>query len=116
APLPGRGPLGGGRETRYLATVAIAIAVAMAGALLLFLARRRRPAAAPVPPLAPLAPAAPAPIDDETARLARTIAELDAEFERRASPTPEERAAYDARRMELKHALARALDARRQHV
>ena len=30
--------------------------------------------------------------------------------------TPEERAAYDGRRMELKHALARALDARRQHV
>jgi len=60
----------------------------------------------PTPAVAPRA-------EGESARLARAIAALDADFERRANPSDEERAEYRARRDALKQQLARELDARK---
>jgi uncharacterized protein (DUF58 family) len=51
--------------------------------------------------------------DSERARLAHAILALDADFERRANPSDEERAEYLARREALKQQLARELDARK---
>lgn len=91
-----------GRGT-YLAIVMLAIGTAM----LIVLARsfaRRRPAGA-----------APGLVDlpDDPDRLAREVAALDAAFERMPSPTDEARAAYAARRADLKLRLAAALAVRK---
>ena len=82
----------------YLAALGAVIGGAMVVALLRALAFRRR--------LAP-AGAAPAAAD----RIAHEIASLDRAFEQRASPSEEERAAYAARRAELKTRLTSALAA-----
>jgi len=98
------GATGANRTTLYMAVVA-AIGAAMLLALARAFTRRTRVARAPS------APAGPSP-----ERLAREIADLDVAFERRSSPGEEERAAYQARRGELKaqltDALARRADAR----
>jgi hypothetical protein len=104
APKVGAPPI----DRRYVVGLALGIAAVMAGALALVFSRRRRAVPAPAS-----APAGAPQVDDESARLARAIAALDAEFERRANPTEEERAEYRARRQELKQRLARELDARK---
>ncbi len=58
------------------------------------------------------APPAPRPVD----RLARDIAELDAQMETTPNASDEERALYARRRAELKSALARALDEERREA
>ena len=85
-----------GRGT-YLAIVLLAIGTAM----LIVLARsfaRRRPAGIGAVEL-----------PDDPDRLAREVAALDAAFERMPAPTDESRAAYQARRSDLKQRLAVAL-------
>jgi hypothetical protein len=95
-------------DKRFVVGLAVAIAVIMAGAFAFVLLRRRRAAAAgaPSPVVAPRE-------EEESARLARAIAALDADFERREHPSDEERADYRARREALKRQLARELDARK---
>jgi hypothetical protein len=72
--------------------------------MLVALARafRRREAPAPLR-------LARAPAPDTPERLARVIADLDDEFERRAAPTEAQRAEYAQMRAELKSRLAAAL-------
>lgn len=95
-------------DKRYIVGLAVAIAIIMASAFALVLVRRRRRA-----PVAAPAPAVPPHTEDESARIARAIAALDADFERRANPSEDERAEYRARREALKQRLARELDARK---
>ena len=97
-------------QQRYLTILAIALGVAMLGALGFVLARRRMPA-----PLVVGQPASPVQ-DDDADRLAREIASLDSEFERRPNPSDDARASYEQRRDFLKRSLARALDARRSRA
>jgi len=97
-------------QQRYLTILAIALGVAMLGALGFVLARRRMPA-----PLVVGQPASPVQ-DDDADRLAREIASLDSEFERRPNPSDDARVSYEQRRDFLKRSLARALDARRSRA
>jgi hypothetical protein len=83
--------------------LAIALGAAMLVALAASFALRRRRAAVPLAPIT-------MPSTKSVDGLARAIAELDSEFERRESLSEVERAAYRARRDELKQHLARALD------
>ena len=85
-----------GRGT-YLSIVLLAIGTAMLIVLARSFSRRR--------------PLVPGRIDlpDDPDRLAREVAALDAAFERMPAPTDEARAAYQARRQELKQRLAAAL-------
>jgi hypothetical protein len=87
------GPAGRPRVPQF-AVVAAALAALMLFALR-FVARRRAPA--------------PAAGEVEPERLAQRIASLDATFERRRSPTDEERATYQAERERLKRELTDAL-------
>lgn len=87
-----------GRGT-YVAIVLLAIGTAM----LIVLARsfsRRRPIGAGIGRVD---------MPDEPDRLAREVAALDAAFERMPAPNEETRAAYEARRADLKQRLAAAL-------
>lgn len=86
----------------WLVSLVTASAAAMA-LVLVRVARRRRPAPARVS-------IRPRGTERSSERLAREIAELDARVELAGSMPAEERAAYDARRAELKAALTRALD------
>lgn len=95
-----------GARERWLRWVALGTAAVMLAVLAFVLSRRRGTAARVVAPM----------LEDDTERLARAIAELDAAFEARATPTDAEREAYRARRAELKHALAHALDERRKRA
>jgi hypothetical protein len=86
--------------------IVIAVSLLMAAALGTILWRRRAPARVRVPAAIAAAPAS------AVDALVRELAMLDSDFERRASPTPEERASFDARRSELKARLNAALAAR----
>ena len=101
---------GGTFVERHLTALILALAGAMVLTLVVALSRRRGSARVPAPAPAPASRAAPSP---EAERIAREIAELDAAFAARTGATPADRRAHDARREELKRALARALDARR---
>lgn len=85
-----------GRGT-YLAIVLLAIGTAMLIVLARSFSRRRSLAPGRVE------------LPDDPDRLAREIAALDAAYERMPAPTDEARAAYQARRQELKQRLAVAL-------
>jgi hypothetical protein len=91
----------------YLAGIAIAIGAAMLIALAASFTRRARRAAAAAAPLAPV---------ESVDQLARSIADLDSEFERNAGPSDSDREAYHAKRLELKQRLARALDESRRRA
>lgn len=104
---PPSGPAGSFVERHTLALTA-ALATAMLIALVFALSRRRGTTPQPAPARAKRRADAPDPD-----ALARQIAELDAAFAARASPSAAERTNYEARRKKLKRALARALDARR---
>jgi hypothetical protein len=69
-------------------------AVVVGGVLIVLLRRRRRPPAA----------------DEDATALARQIAALDAEFERRAQPTAVERARYEKHRSKLKARLDQVIE------
>ncbi len=104
-------PTAGGTSKRalYLAGIAIAVGAAMLIALATAFTRRARP----VVPLAlgevPIAMTA-----DGPEAIARTIAALDADFERSGTHDAREHAAYRAQRDVLKRRLAVALDAQRR--
>ena len=89
----------GDSRMRWFAAVGIVCGLAMLGSIVVA-ARRRRvvSVAAPASPYRP-----------ETEELLRTIATLDAAFERNGDPTADERARYDAERAQLKARLAAAL-------
>ncbi|HSJ63070.1 MAG TPA: hypothetical protein VK922_04090 [Gemmatimonadaceae bacterium] len=95
--------LGQSRRSLYVAVVLIAFGAAMLVAIARTFARRgsvAAPVGSPMPPVPRSADA-----------LAREIAALDAEFERKPPQDREMREAYTARRAALKDALARALAA-----
>ena len=60
--------------------------------------------------------APPPPAAQSVDQLARSIAELDSEFERNSQPSENDREAYRAQRLELKRRLARALDESRRRA
>ena len=112
APAPGTPPL---NERFQVALVAV-IALLMLGALAVTFSRRRAAAGAfaAAAPMTGTTWVPPAPAEGaEAARLAREIAELDAEHERNGNGGADATEAYRARRAELKRALAAELDARR---
>jgi hypothetical protein len=92
----------------YLAGIAVAIGAAMLIALAASFARRAHRATVAWPPRAASA--------QSVDQLARSIADLDSEFERNARPSASDREAYHARRVELKQRLARALDESRRRA
>jgi hypothetical protein len=95
----------GAERQRVYFGVGGALLVAMIVALV-FAARRSRRRVVPMSP----APAASAPLAEARSHaLARTIADLDAEFERAAEPDDATRSAYQERRAALKAKLALAL-------
>ena len=95
--------IGGEREKVYVG-VAAALLAAMALALVVA-ARRSRLR----PRVAFGADVAPPPAESRSRVLAREIAALDTEFERRAAPDEQTRSAYEARRLALKRELGDAL-------
>ena len=101
-------PAAGAAElnTRYLIGMAAAVALVMLASLAFALSHRRRASivAASVIAGGP---------GDAAESLARSIAQLDAEFERNCDATAEERASHEAQRNVLKRRLAAELDARR---
>lgn len=119
-PPPATPPL----NRRYQVVLVAVISILMLGALALALSRRRGVArsyggygggfGASAGGAPPLAANQPLPTEGaEAARLARAIAELDAQHERNGNGSDDGDAAYRARRDELKKALAAELDARR---
>ena len=92
----------------YVAGMAAVIGAAMLVALAASFARRARRATVPGPPLAPGA--------DAVDQLARSIANLDSDFERNSRPSQSDRETYQAKRLELKQRLARALDESRRRA
>lgn len=90
---------------RYLTALAAALGAVMVLALV-WAFRRRRGAAVAIATAAPTA-------RSESESLVRAIAALDAEFERQAAPTAEQRAVYDRERATLKARLAALLAAER---
>jgi hypothetical protein len=101
-------PAAGAAElnTRYLMGMAAAVALVMLASLAFTLSHRRRASGVAASAVA----GAPG---DEAESLARSIAELDAEFERNCDATTEERASHEAQRNVLKRRIAAELDARR---
>jgi hypothetical protein len=116
APAAGAPPL----DRRYQAVLLAIIAILMLGALAMAFSRRRvvaRPYGGAVGFAATGERLLPAQADGaEAARLARAIAELDAEHERDGSRGAAADAAYRAQRDDLKRALAAELDARRSRT
>lgn len=95
------------RNPYYVVGIAIAIGVAMLVALTMALKRRAARQTVPVGP-------AIASDAENPELIARAIAQLDGSFERRVSPTPEDRAAYTRTRDALKQRLVAALAAQRR--
>jgi hypothetical protein len=87
-----------GRDARTVVPIVI-IAGVMVIALIFAMRRHKRRAAAAATPI-------PLPHEDPTEALARQIAELDADFARRADTGAEDRADYERRRSVLKRQLA----------
>lgn len=95
----------------YVKTIALIAGALMALSLLAaHAARRRRRATAALPAATARAPSAP--VQNAAGALARAVAELDENFERRGETSTAERATYQARRAELKRQLAEALATR----
>ena len=91
----------GESRVRWFVAVAVVCGLAMLGSIAVALRRRRVVAVAAPPP----------PQRRETEDLLHAIAMLDAEFERNADATADERARYDAERARLKARLSAALAA-----
>jgi hypothetical protein len=92
----------------YLAGIAIAIGAAMLIALAASFTRRARRLGAATPLMEP-------PVESVD-QLARSIADLDSEFERNSGASDSDREEYLAKRLELKQRLARALDESRRRA
>ena len=89
----------GESRVRWFAAVAVVSSLAMLGSIAVALRRRRVVTVSPPP----------SPQQRETDDLLQAIAMLDDAFERKADPTTDDRARYDAERARLKARLAAAL-------